>query len=133
MGNLGVTAVGSYSHVPGFAGMENVIKSSTSETVVSGEGVVVEFTVMGRITASRKLAVLDKDAVDGSAVPVGVMATDTLDATSGDYVGAALYLKGEFNENRLIFAAGTAYADVQDEMIAANLYISKALPETGIY
>lgn len=136
MGRLGETDIATYSYTPLFAGTAQVILSDVSETVITGSGVVLEGTVMGRITASGKITPLDKDAVDGSQVPVGVFATDTVDhqvdATSADKVGS-LYLSGQFNSDALYFASGTVLADVKQAMIAANLYPSTAVGTDGIW
>lgn len=61
----------------------NRFMSRQKITVVSGAGVLVAGTVLGKITASGKFTQLDQDAVDGSEVAAGVL-YDGVDATSAD-------------------------------------------------
>ena len=82
--------------------------------------VLVRGSVMGMVTASSKLLLLDKDAVDGSEVPYGVLA-DSLDTTGADNVGP-VFITGEFIEDSLVFEAGTDIDDMRAAMWAKNLY-----------
>jgi len=63
--------------------------------------------------------VCDKDAVDGSAIPFGVLYCTT-DTTAEDKT-VVIYLQGSFNEDKLVFAAGTVLADKYTELRHLNL------------
>jgi hypothetical protein len=56
---------------------------------------------LGRITASGKFTLSDPAAVDGSEVPIAVLAEDT-DASSADVV-TPLYFSGQFDPNFMDF------------------------------
>jgi len=90
-----------------------------SGTLVSGQD-LSRMAVLGKITASGKLTQLDKDAVDGSAVPYAVLKEDC-DASGGD-AACSYYLTGAFNSAKLTFVSGTVIADVKDTMRNINLY-----------
>lgn len=69
---------------------------------------------------SGKCKLLDKNAVDGSQHPVGILAA-AADATSAD-VEVAAYTAGDgFNEDALVFVTGTTTADVRDELRALGI------------
>jgi len=74
-------------------------------TILSGGGVLVPGTVLGRITASGKYLRSLSAAVDGSQTPDAILATD-VDATAADATAIA-YFTGEFNETALNI--GTAH------------------------
>lgn len=61
-------------------------------------------TVLGEITASKKVKASLAAANDGSEVPLLVAAFD-VDATAADVVGAA-YSGGGFDSKKLIYGAG---------------------------
>jgi len=98
--------------------LENLLVSdidvvADSGTILTGAGAnYARGTVLGKITASGKLTICDKDAVNGAAVPFAVLANDT-DATAADK-SATVYLAGGFNVSSLVFASGTVAADVKD-------------------
>lgn len=76
---------------------------------------IAEGTVFGRIHASGKIAILDKDASDGSAYPVGVFfngigGTKSVGATTT--VTLTLINKGKVNAGKLAFASGTTISSV---------------------
>ncbi len=77
-------------------------------------------TVLGQITLTGKLAVLDKDATDGSEEPYGVLAEA---AGPGTDVPVTTYVKGEFNADALHLADGTVVADVQAAALARSIII----------
>lgn len=69
---------------------------------------------------SGKKVLLDKDAVDGSAAPVGVLAED-ITATAD--VTTAMITRGELNENSLSFVAGTDVDDVRAALQALGIVL----------
>ena len=81
----------------------------------TGEIDIAEGTVFGRIHATGKIAILDKDASNGSAYPVGVF----FNGIAGPkHVGATttvsltLINKGKVNADKLAFASGTTISSV---------------------
>lgn len=99
----GGTIVGSYAPLDLFAGDADVI--TEEETVVAGQGVLAKHTVVGKITASGKLAVLTPGAVDGSQIAYGIL-TQAVTATAD--VGVAVYTGGFFNEAALVWPGAIA-------------------------
>lgn len=90
-----------------FAGWVQPVNSG-SETIASGQGVLVRGTVLGKITASKKLGKVDSTLSDGSEVIYAILAED-VDATSADVV-TPVYYTGEYNKNELVFG-GSDTAD----------------------
>lgn len=82
--------------------------NSGSETIASGQGVLVRGTVLGKITASSKCSIVDSAQTNGSQTIYAVLA-EGVDATSADVV-APVYYTGEYNKNELVFG-GTDTAD----------------------
>jgi len=94
-----------------FAGTQTMPVVSGAETVVSGSGVVVRGSVMGRITTGgkiNKIKLVDATSVDGSEAAYCIMA-ETVDATSADVV-AQVYYTGEFNTSALTFGSTDTYS-----------------------
>lgn len=80
--------------------------------------VIAEGTVFGRISATGKLAILDKDATDGSKYPVGVLfngigGSKSVAATTT--VTITLIKSGSIDGSKLAFASGTTIASVVAE------------------
>lgn len=95
-------------------------------TILTGQ-TLVRGSVVGEITASGKLLLLDKDALDGSQNPIGVLAEFT-DASAVDRV-APIWRTGEFLSQKLVFKAGTVVADVQAAMEAIQLWPKSIIEE----
>jgi len=72
-------------------------------TILSGE-VLLRGAVLGRITASKKLILSLSAAVDGSQVPVSVLAV-AVDASGGD-VESSQYVSAAFDAAKLTFGTG---------------------------
>lgn len=68
-------------------------------------------TVLGEITASKKVKISLTASTDGSEVPSLIAAFD-VDATAGDVVGAA-YSGGAFDSTKLFIGAGHDAASVE--------------------
>ncbi len=76
---------------------------------------IAEGTVFGRIHETGKIAILDKNASDGSAYPVGIFyngigGTKSVGATTT--VSLTLINKGKVNAGKLFFASGTTISSV---------------------
>ena len=94
-----------------FSGTQAQPVNATSATVLSGEGVLARGSVLGRVTASGKLKLVDSSENDGSQNPYAVLA-EAVDATNAD-AKAAVYLTGEFNKDALVFG-GTDTASTHE-------------------
>lgn len=88
------------------------------ETVASGSGKLTAGTVLGRITASGKLAAYDDTATDGSETAVAVL-FETVDATSADAKAVIVSRLAEVNGAELtgLDANGTA------DLAAVNIIV----------
>lgn len=93
---------------------------ATAATVLSGEGVLARGSVMGRVSASGKLKLVDSTENDGSEKPYGILA-DSVDATSADATGV-IFLTGEFNSDALIFGGTDTAADHEAEARKIGLF-----------
>ena len=94
-------------------------------TLKADQGIVKRYSVMGKVTATGELLLLDKNAIDGSEVPFCVTTNEADIDTAGEAKVVDTAIRGSFNDSTLIFAAGTVVADVWDDMRALSLY---ALP-----
>lgn len=77
--------------------------ATESGTLITGQN-LSNFTVLGRITASKKLTQCDPAAVDGSAVPVGIL-VHAMNATAADKT-VQFYKVGCFFAAALVWHAG---------------------------
>lgn len=93
---------------------------TTPVTIVSGQS-LARGAVLGIITASGKATLCDKDAVDGSATPVHILA-EAVDATLADKAGVA-YETGVFNPDALTMVAGTVVADVKAGLRSRSIFL----------
>jgi hypothetical protein len=85
------------SELPGNLSRDNV-------TIVSGAGVLVAGTVLGKITASGKYTTSLLASSDGSEDPVAILIND-VDATSADVSAAIIANDAEVNKYLLTFGA----------------------------
>lgn len=89
------------------AGPSDVI--AIEVTVAEKVGVAGRGTVLGKVTSSGKCVLVNSEGTDdGRRAAYAILAED-VDATEADVVAAA-YIRGEFNENELVFG-GTDDAD----------------------
>lgn len=88
-------------------------------TIASGSGVLTRGTVLGKVTASGKLKIVDATKSDGTQTPYAVLA-EGVDATSED-VNSPVYLTGQFNPGALTVGSG-AVADYASAMRAQSLF-----------
>jgi hypothetical protein len=86
-------------------------------------------SVMGRIAATGKVVLLDKDASDGSQYPVGINTEETVIA-AGDEGNLSLCVAGEVDANGLVFVTGTDL----DTVISAKTVADRIASDTvGIH
>ena len=93
-------------------------------TILAGQN-LVRGAVLGRITASGKGKLVDKDSVDGSQAVYAVLAEST-DATAADKT-SPVFLTGEFNENAIIVGAGDTVADHKASARAVGIFIKSTV------
>lgn len=89
-------------------------------TVVSGAGVLVRGTVLGKITASGKVNKVDSTKSDGSQTIYAILAED-VDATSAD-VAAPAYFTGEYNSRAVVFGGTDTVATHADAARARGIF-----------
>lgn len=87
------------------------------KTIVSGEGVLVKGTVLGKITANGKLAAYDNGASNGTETAKYILA-EKVDATAED-AAAVVWATGEFKESKLTGIDAAGIADLE----AVNIYV----------
>lgn len=86
-------------------------------------------SVMGRIAATGKVVLLDKDASDGSQYPMGIN-TEEVTIGAGDEANLSLCVAGEVDANGLVFVTGTDL----DTVIAAKTVADRIASDTvGIH
>lgn len=111
---------------------DNLVIGSADElttdhiTIISGAGVLVRGTVLGKITASGKYITCLSAAGDGSNAADAILA-EAVDATAGDKV-AAVYLSGEFNQAALTFGTGTTIANSKDPLRLKGIFLKTVTP-----
>ena len=90
-----------------FAGQ---VQSAVGGTeTITGAGVTLKRgTVLGMITASSKLCIVNSANADGSQTPYAVLAEDVVTSAGGVY--GAVYYTGEFDVNSLVFGGTDTYA-----------------------
>lgn len=101
-----------------------------SETVIilSGQN-IVRGTVLGRVTATGKMKIVDSTNSDGSENPYAV-AVEDVDASAADVTSAA-FTAGVFNENKLVVGGSDTVAQHKDAMRLLGMYQQPSLTTTG--
>lgn len=101
-------------------------RSREAITIVSGTGLVLANTVLGRITATGKYGLYDNDASDGRQTVAGILLADT-DATSTDARAVVFVRDCEVWTSRLVWGAGVTTQAEKDaaylEMAAAGIVL----------
>lgn len=92
--------------------------------LVSGQK-LARGTLIGRITASGKLTLSLAAAGDGSQVPIGIL-LDDYDASAGD-TNCGYYVKGQFNQLRVIYGTGHTAASVRDGLRGLGIILKPAV------
>lgn len=79
--------------------------ASRAEVILDVNAEVAQYTVLGRITASGKLQACVLTAMDGSEVPVGILAHAVGSAAANADATAPVYFSGNFNMDALVWDA----------------------------
>jgi len=95
-------------------------------TLAGANGVLLRGTVLGAVTASGKYIPAASAATDGSQNPLVILA-DTYDTTSGDVVGAGVYLTGEFNVNAVTLGTGLTAAAAKTALRPLSIFLKSAV------
>lgn len=98
---------------------------SETLTLISGQN-LLRGSVVGRITASGKVTLSLNASSDGSQVPYGILADD-FNASTGDML-CGVFVKGEFNQTRVIFGTGQTLANTHDALRDAGIYLKPVVP-----
>lgn len=85
--------------------------------------------LLGKVTATGKCEPVDGTANDGRENPYAVAAED-VDATDGD-VESTAYVKGEFNENAVLYSYGDDADDWRDACEAVDIFLRPCVRTTG--
>lgn len=96
-------------------------------TVVSGAGVLVRGTLLGKITTGGKYQTSLSGASDGSQTPVAILAND-VDASAADVTNVLVYTSGEFNERAITFGTGHTAASTRDALRARGIHLKDSVP-----
>lgn len=115
--------VSSYTPDRLIAGLTQIV---TENMVLLAGQVLNRGTLIGRITASGKATIATAAATDGSQNPYGIL-LDYYDATAGDLGGCGVMVKGEFNDNAVIFGAGHTVLTVHDALRDAGIYLKPSV------
>lgn len=94
------------------------------ETIVSGAGVLVAGTVLGKITASGKYKTALAASNDGSETPHRILAVD-VDATAAD-VKAPAYKAGNFDPDNLTLGTGITVAALKAAFDGTPIFIASS-------
>jgi hypothetical protein len=90
-------------------------------TIVSGQGVLVRGTVLGKVTASGKYVKSLSASSDGSQTPDLILAQD-VDATSAD-AQALAYARGDFAAQALTLGTAHTVASITEGLRAKGITI----------
>ena len=77
-------------------------------------------TLIGRISATSKLAIMKSASTDGSKTPIGVLAHDVVIATAGN-ADLTFCNKGEVVESKLVFDGSDTISDEVVISAASNI------------
>jgi len=94
---------------------------SDSGVVLSGEGVVASWTVMGKESTNGKLRVCKSANIDGSQTPFAIL-VDPVDATSAD-AKCYVFLTGEFFASKLVFGTGITAVNSKDLLRDLGIFL----------
>ncbi len=97
---------------------------SLTGVLISGQN-LLRGSLVGKITASGKFTMSLLASSDGSQVPYGILAYD-YNATAGDTT-CAIYVKGGFNQNAVIFGTGQTASNTYDALRDAGIYLKPSV------
>lgn len=118
-----------HQHAAGFTSEGSVTQDKLFErntrrrkgTILSGQGVLVRGTLLGKITASGKWVKSLSASSDGSQDPRGILLHD-VDATSAD-AEAIIARAGDFAIAGITFGTGHTAASVDDALIDRGIFL----------
>jgi len=103
------------------------VEVTEGATIVSGAGALARGTVLGKITASGKLTIVNSAGTDdGRRKPYAVL-LESVDATSADKA-APVALAGLFNANALVFGGTDTIATHKEALRDVGLYTTTNQP-----
>lgn len=101
---------------------DNQIKFVLAEDETDKFAVDDAFTyTIAQADGSGQLAIVDKDATNGTDVPFGILVNDV--DVSEATADADLYVRGEFNQNEIIVPDGDSVANYKEALKAINIYL----------
>lgn len=101
---------------------DNQIKFVLAEDVTDKFTITDAFTyTIAQPAGSGQLAIVDKDATNGTDVPFGILVNDVDVSTAA--ADADLYVRGEFNQNEIIVPNGDSVANYKEALKAINIYL----------
>ncbi|MEN6568054.1 MAG: head decoration protein [Veillonellales bacterium] len=126
---VGMASLGSLVYDNLFAG--NVADIVTDAGVLASGQNVVRGAVLGKVTATGKLVLVDSTKTDGSQT-IYAIAADAVDATAADQP-IPLYFTGEFNRAALTFGGTDTYAKHIDAAKAIGIFFKSNVTVGGTY
>lgn len=103
------------------------IEADEGATILSGAGALKRGSVLGKVTASGKLVLVNSAGTDdGRRTPYAVLLED-VDATSADKA-APVALAGHFNSAALIFGGSDTIATHRAALRDLGIYTSTTVP-----
>lgn len=101
---------------------DNQIKFVLAEDVTDKFAIGDAFTyTIAQAAGSGQLAIVDKDAINGTDVPFGILVNDV--DVSEATADADLYVRGEFNQNEIIVPNGDSVVNYKEALKAINIYL----------
>lgn len=95
-------------------------RSRDEVTILSGSGVLLPGTVLGKVTASEKFTPAADASVDGSETAVAVLAYG-VDATDTDVPGVVISRAAQVKKPELIYDDGATETDMDAGLVAVGI------------
>lgn len=105
---------------------DNVLLVTRGETILTGQGVLVRGSVLGRQTSGGKMVLVDSDGTDDGRRAAYAILAETVDTGAGDVV-SVVYMTGIFNEDALIFSAGDDKEDYRSALRLLNIHLKTVI------
>jgi hypothetical protein len=99
--------------------------------LVSGAGVLVAGTVLGRISASGKFKTVNSANSDGSQAPYAILLED-IDASAADK-RANVAFTGDFSRSVLVFGGSDTIATHEVALRNIGLFVEETVSVNGTY
>lgn len=95
------------------------------ETLAKGTGLYVAGTVLGKITATGKLQIVNSANTDGSQVAYALLLTENVDTTAVDVL-VTVAKAGRFNREALVFGGTDTASKHEDALRDQNIYLTSS-------